>query len=78
MNFGNGDEHLDDECNAYDSREQPYHQQHATEKFGAGREVAEPRRQAQAADHLHVSMNSAEDLGVAVRNHNDPQDQPQR
>src|SRR3954470_21868975 len=78
MNFRDNHKHFDRDGYSHNTRQQSNQQQHATEELSPCRQIAQSRRQTQPAYHLQMTVYSAEDLGIAVRNHNDSQYQPQR
>jgi hypothetical protein len=73
VEFNDGNGEIDADGEGSHAREQAQQDEQAAKEFGKGGEVRGPSREPEAGDKLGVVMKSAEDLVVAVVEHNGAQ-----
>src|SRR5207253_7509305 len=74
VNLPSRNAHVDKNCQGCEAREQAGYNQNSTEELRRRRKIGQPAGKSEVAHVMYVFGEAAEDLGIAVRDHNRAQD----
>src|SRR5438552_705801 len=78
VNLPNRHAHVDKNCQGCEASEQTGYNQNSTEELRRRRKIGQPAGKSEVAHVMYVFGEAAEDLGIAVRDHNRAQDNAKR